>query len=136
MSLDICTMFSAGSLLSSGFQIGWLLWLGTRHCLLSLAPVYLPDLCCPLLSALSSRSFCSSQQGFLLVPFTHTSSKQSHAFPMVGLSTWNSLPSELPIFLRALSPVFFLTLRLLLLAMLELEPMSSFLEEALYKCSI
>src|SRR6218665_1624967 len=47
----------------------------------------------------------------------------------------NGLPSELRIFPRALSPAFFLALRLLFLAVLELgAPLSSFLEETQYKC--
>src|SRR6218665_3329967 len=86
---------------------------------------------------MNSRSLRSSQQGLLLVPFARTSTKQIRAFSVVGPSTRNGLPSELRIFNRTLSPVFFLTLRLLCLAVLVLGALlSSFLEEALYKCSI
>jgi len=66
-----------------------------------------------------------------------TSAKQSRAFSVMGPSIWNGLPSQLRIFPRALSPAFFLNLRLLFLAMLESgAPLSSPLEEALYKCSV
>ena len=106
--------------------------------LLGLAPLHLPELCCPLDSAMSSRSLRSSQQGLLLVPFARTSAKQRRAFSVVGPSIWNWLPSQLrtlpiePCHLR-----FFLNLRLLFLAVLESgAPLSSSLEEALYKCSV
>jgi len=45
---------------------------------------------CSLLSAMSSRSLRSSQQGLLLI---RTSTKQSGAFAVVRPSTWNGLPS-------------------------------------------
>src|SRR6218665_2781735 len=45
--------------------------------------LYLRELCCPLLSAMSSRSLRSSQQGLLLVPFARTSAKQSRDFSVV-----------------------------------------------------
>src|SRR6218665_3358244 len=98
-------MFYAGSLLSSGFhnyRIVSMVW----RCLLGLAPLYLRELCCPLQSAMSSRSLRSSQQGLLQVPFARTSAKQSRAFTVVGPSIWNGLPSKLRIFPRALSPAF------------------------------
>lgn len=103
-----------------------------------LAPLFLCELCCPLLSAMSSRSLRSSQQGLLLVPFARTSTKQSRIFFL-----WWVPRSEMGSFLNfgfCLEPChlrFFLTLRLLFLAVLESGvPLSSFLEEALYKCSI
>ena len=132
MSLCVCTMFSAGSLQVS-YRIASLVW----RCLLGLSPVYLRELCCPLLSAMSSRSLRSSQQP-LLVPFARTSTKQSRAFSVLSSSTWNGLPSQLRIFPRALSPAFFITLRLVFIAVLQESgpPLSSFLEEALYNCSI
>ena len=87
------------------YRIASLVW----RCLLGLGPVYLRELCCPLLSAtcMSSRSLRSSQQSLLLVPFAHTSTKQSRAFSVVDPSIWNGLPSQLRIFPRALSPRFF-----------------------------
>jgi len=39
-----------------------LLW----HCLLGLAPVYLRELCCPLLSAMSSQSLAHSNREYSL----------------------------------------------------------------------
>src|SRR6218665_449248 len=59
------------------YRIASLVWC----CLLGLAPLYLRELCCPLLSAMSSRSLRSSQEGLLFVPFARTSTKQSRAFP-------------------------------------------------------
>src|SRR6218665_637277 len=115
------------------YRIASLVW----RCLVGLAPVYLRELCCPPLSAMSSRSLRSSQQGLLLVPFARTSTKEMGALSVVGPSTWNGLPPELRIFNRTTSPAFFLTLRLLCLTVLVLGALlSSFLEEALYKCSI
>src|SRR6218665_1739535 len=106
MSLNTCLMFSAGSLLSSGFHnymIASLVW----RCLLGLAALYLLELCCPLPSAMSSRSLRSSQQGLLLVPFARTSTKQSRAFSVVGPSIWNGLPYQLQTLPRALSTCVF-----------------------------
>src|SRR6218665_3777248 len=85
------------------YRIASLVW----RCLVSLAPVYLRELCCPPLSAMSSRSLRSSQQGLLLVPFARTSTKQIRAFSVVSPSTWNGLTSELRIFNRTTSPAFF-----------------------------
>src|SRR6218665_1913868 len=64
------------------YRIAFMVW----RCLLGLAPLYLRELCCPLHSAMSSRSLRSSQQGLLLVPFARTSAKQSRAFSVVGPS--------------------------------------------------
>src|SRR6218665_844485 len=94
------------------YIIASLVW----RCLVGFAPVYLRELCCPPLSAMSSRCVLyvlfqifssSSQQGLLLVPFRRTSTKQIRAFSVVGPSTWNGLPSELRIFNRTTSPAFF-----------------------------
>src|SRR6218665_2181795 len=78
-----------------------------RRCLVGLASVYLRELCCRPLSAMSSRSLRSSQQGLLLVPLDRKSTKQTRAFSVVGPSTWNGLPPELRIFNRTTSPAFF-----------------------------
>src|SRR6218665_3323456 len=56
---------------------------------------------------LCSFNLSSSQQGLLLVPFARTSTKQIHAYSVVGPSTWNGLPPELRIFNRTTSPAFF-----------------------------
>src|SRR6218665_1482326 len=110
---------------------------GKWHLILDLAPLYLRELCCPLHSAMNSRSLCTSQQGLLLVPFARTSAQQSRAFSVVCPSIWNRLPSQLRTLSRALSPAFFLNLRLLFLAVLASgAPLSSSLEEVLYKCSV
>src|SRR6218665_1859733 len=107
------------------------------RCLLGLAPLYLRELCCPLHSDMSSRSLRSSHQGLLLVPFARTSAKQSRVFPLwVPRSGMGSLLN----FGFSLEPCrlrFFLNLRLLFLAVLESgAPLSSSLEEALYKCRV
>ena|SRR6218665_111279 len=96
MSLGICTIFSAGSLLSVWFSYRVVSLV--RRCLLGLAPVYLHELCSPLLSAMSSQLLRSSQQGFLLARFIRTSTKLSHVFSEVSPSTWNGFLSELRIF--------------------------------------
>src|SRR6218665_2049723 len=89
------------------YRIASMVW----RCLLGFAPLYLRELCCPLHSAMSSRSVRSSQRGLLLVPFARTSAKQSRAFSVVGPSICNGLPSQLRIFPRALSPAFFSQLK-------------------------
>src|SRR6218665_4088590 len=111
--------FTCGSMTTFVMMLDVLHWLPTEQrisyriaslvwrCLVGLAPVYLRELCCPPLGAMSSRSLRSSQQGLLLVPFAMTSTEQIHAFSVVGLSTWNGLPSELRIFNRTTSPAFF-----------------------------
>src|SRR6218665_107486 len=86
------------------YRIASIVW----RCLLGLAPLYLRELCCPLHSAMSSRSLRSSQQGILLVPFARTSAKQSPAFSVVGPSIFLSQLRTLP---RALSPAFFSQLK-------------------------
>jgi len=55
------------------------------------APTYLVELCGPTLSAQSSRSIRSAEQG-RLVPFAGISTRQKRAFEMVGPSIWNGLP--------------------------------------------
>ena len=62
------------------------------RCLLGLAPTYLVELCGPTLSARSSRSLRSAEQGLLHVPFARTSAMQKRAFAVVGPSVWNGLP--------------------------------------------
>src|SRR6218665_412213 len=129
--LDVLRWLPADQRIS--YRIASMVW----RCLLGIAPLYLREPCCPLHSAMSSRSLRSSQQRLLLVLFARTSTKQSRAFSAVGPSIWNGLPSQLRIFPRALSPAFFLNLRPLFLAVLESgAPLISSLEEALYKCSV
>src|SRR6218665_1060159 len=133
--LNTCLMFSTSSLLEQRISnsIAFLVW----RCLLGLAPLYLRELCCPLLSALSSRLLRSSQQGLLPVPFARTSTKQSRSFSVVGPSIWNGLPSQFRILPRALSPAFFSQLKTALFSRVGVgSALNSSLEEARYKCSI
>src|SRR6218665_3411235 len=74
----------------SSYRITSLIW----RCILGLATVYLRELCCSLLSAMSSRSLRSSQQSLLLVPFARTSTMQSRTFFVVSFSTWNGHHSQ------------------------------------------
>lgn len=92
------------------YRVAALVW----RCLLGLAPAYLRELCFPVLSARGSRSLRSSAQGLLLVPFARTSTAQNRAFSVVGPSTWNSLPLELRLFPRTLSPLLFSHLKTVL----------------------
>src|SRR6218665_2444692 len=105
--LDVLNWLPAKQRIS--YRIASIVW----RCLLGLAPLYLRELCCPLHSAMRSRSLRSSQEGLLLVPFarTCTSAKQSRAFSVVGPSIWNGLPSQLRTLPRALSPAFFSQLK-------------------------
>src|SRR6218665_476032 len=103
--LDVLRSLPAEQRIS--YRIAFIVW----RCLLGLAPLYLRELCCPLLNAMSSRSLRSSQQGLLLVPFARNSTKQSRAFFVVGPSIWNGLPSQLQTLHRALSPAFFSDLK-------------------------
>lgn len=110
------------------YRMASLVWL----CLLDLAIVYLRELCCPLLSAMSSRLLLSSQQGLILVSLSRTSTEQTRAFSVIGLSTL-----KLRIFPKALSSANFSNLKTAPLAVLDLgAPLSSFIEETQYKCSI
>src|SRR6218665_65162 len=114
--LDVLRWLPAEQRIS--YRIASMVW----RCLLGLAPLYLRELCCPLHSAMNSRSLRSSQRGLLLVPFASTSATLSRAFSVVCPSIWNGLPSQLRVFPR-LEPCylrFFLNLlRLLFLAVLE-----------------
>ena len=76
------------------------------RCSLGIAPSYLRELSCPVLSARGSRSLRSSEQG-LLVPFACTSKRQRLAFSVVGPSTWNNLPQALRLLPSTLSSPFF-----------------------------
>ena len=73
--VSICTMFSAGSLLSSGFRL-WYSFIGLTL-LTFIAPVYLRELCClPLV------------QGLPLAHFAGISTRQNRAFSVVSLPTY------------------------------------------------
>src|SRR6218665_1859756 len=65
------------------FRVADLVW----YSLIGQAPAYLTDLCCPSLSARSTRHLRSAEQGLLHmnhIPFARTSTMQSRAFSMVG----------------------------------------------------
>ena len=111
------------------YRIAALVW----RCSLGIAPSYLRELSCPVLSARGSRSLRSSEQGLLLVPFARTSTRQRRAFSVVGPSTWNSLPQALRLLPRTLSSTFFSHLKTALSAALESGAVV-LLEEVLYKC--
>src|SRR6218665_2480227 len=82
------------------YRIASLVW----HCLVGLAPVYLRELCCPPLVAMSSRSLRSSQQGLPLVPFACTSTKQWWAPQPGTASLLNFAFLTEPLHLRFFSP--------------------------------
>src|SRR6218665_2217519 len=98
------------------YRIASLVW----RSLVGLAPVYLRELCCPPLSAMSSRSVRSSQQDLLLVPFTRTPTKQIRVFSVVGHSTWNGFILNFAFLIEPFHLRLFLTLRLLCFPVLVL----------------
>src|SRR6218665_2304754 len=105
------------------------------RCLLGLAPAYLVEFCGPTQSARSSLSLRSAHQGLLHVPFARTSDRQKRAFAVVGPSIWNGLPLSISSLPRTLSHTFLSQLRRFYLVVLGLgAPLSSPLEEVLYKC--
>src|SRR6218665_3050559 len=62
------------------FRIGAMVW----RCILSLAPAYLRDLCCPTPGTRGRSSLRSSEQRLLFVPFARSSTTQARAFSVVG----------------------------------------------------
>src|SRR6218665_2388284 len=125
MSLNTCLMFYIGSLLSSGFHIGLFPWSGAAYLVFTFVS-----------SVVLSIVLCARD------PFTHLNRVFSWSRLLVpplsravlfpcGSSIWNGFSLEI-CHLR-----FFLNLRVLFLAVLESgSPLSSILEEALYKCSV
>ena len=80
------------------FRVAVLVW----YSIIGQAPAYLTDLCCPSLTARSTRHLRSAEQALLHVPFARTSTMQSRAFSVVGPLVWNGLP----LILRSLPRVF------------------------------
>src|SRR6218665_399936 len=80
------------------FREAVLVW----YSLIGQTPAYLTDLCCPSLTARSTRHLRLAEQGLLNVPFARTSTMQSWAFSVVGPLVWNGLPLAL----RSLPRVF------------------------------
>ena len=66
-----------------------------RNCLAGQAPVYLRELCVPVLSIPGRRFLRSATQGDLVVPVARTSMVLHKSFAVVGPSFWNRLPSNL-----------------------------------------
>src|SRR6218665_3705115 len=98
-----------------------------RRCLLGLAPVYLRELCCPLLSSMSSRSLNRVfSWSSLLVPPLSRSALFPWWVPRSGMCSLLNFGSSLEP-----CPCVLLTLRLLFLAVLESgAPPSGYLEQA------
>ena len=87
-----------------------------RNCLAGQAPVYLRELCVPVLSIPGRRFLRSATQGDLVVPVARTSMVLHKSFAVVGPSFWNRLPSKLrnellglslPLFRRRLKTILF-----------------------------
>jgi len=89
------------------FRVDVLVW----NSLIGQAPAYLTDLCCPSLTARSTRHLCSAEQGLLHVPFARTSNMQSRAFSVVDPLVWNGLPLALQSLPRVFSQKFFQQLK-------------------------
>src|SRR6218665_2047812 len=85
------------------------------YSLIGQAPTYLTDLCCPSLSAQSTRNLRSAEQGFPHVPFARTSAMLSRAFSVVGPLVWNGLPLALRSLPRVFSEKFLQQLKTTLL---------------------
>ena len=79
-----------------------------------LLSAYLIDLCCPSLTARSTRHLRSAEQGLLHVPFAHTSTMQNRAFSVVGPLVWNGLPLALRSLPRVFSQKFLQQLKITL----------------------
>jgi len=113
-----------------------------RNCLAGQAPVYLRELCVPVLSISGRRFLRSATQGDLVVPVARTSMVLHKSFAVVGPSFWNRLPINLrnellglslPLFRRRLKTILFD--RGLVLSGRE-RLWGVFLEVALYKFTI
>src|SRR6218665_3522811 len=111
------------------------------HCLLGIAPVYLQELCCPVLTLVGCQALRSSSGGKLLggkllVSRVNTSTMQRRAFSVVAPSMWNPLPSQIRLLPKSYMPLLYKLLKLIFFTVVGLEaPLSSFLEGALYKFS-
>jgi|SRR6218665_2391181 len=63
------------------YRVAVLVW----HCLLSIAPVYLQELCRPVSTLVGRQALRSSSGGKLLVPRVSTSTMQRRAFSVLFL---------------------------------------------------
>src|SRR6218665_670950 len=85
------------------FRSGAMVW----RCILSLAPAYLRDLCCPSPGTRGRSSLRSSEQGLLFVSFARTSTTQARAFSVVGPSVRNGFLLSQKLLPRILSDTFY-----------------------------
>src|SRR6218665_3296668 len=79
--------------------------------LLGFALTYLRDPCCTTMGIPARRSLCSTECGFLIVPFARTTTKQNRVFSVVGPSLWNGLSLAHRLFPRFLSTSFYAHLK-------------------------
>src|SRR6218665_829308 len=117
------------------FFTGYLSSTGTR-CLLGLAPdyMYLRVLCYPTPGTRGCSSLRSMEREIIFVPFSRTSTRQTHAFSMVGAFVWNGILLHCDFFTGFTPTHSILALKLLFLAVLESGALlSSNLKGALYK---
>ena len=92
------------------FRISSLVW----RCLSGAAPLYLQELCSPVVYRSTCRMLRSVTQGLLVVPFSRTATMQQRAFSVVGPTTWNDLPLDLRLLSRNLNSTFYSTLKTVL----------------------
>ena len=109
-----------------------------RNCLAGQAPIYLMELCVPVLSIPGRRFLRSATHGDLVVPMARSSTVLHRSFAMVGPSFWNKLPislrNELLLSFFAPFPQAFENHSLWLWFGVRLgAPLRSDLEETLYK---
>src|SRR6218665_3245559 len=79
--------------------------------LLGLTLTHLRGLCCTTMGIPGRRSLRSTKCSFLIVPFAHTTTKQNHAFSVVGPSLWYGLSLALRLYPRILSNSFYAHLK-------------------------
>ena len=78
-SIGLCLMCFSGLLSSNSSRTDiTVVWWFTK----GLAPAYLRNLRCPVVSALGRRSLYSTDRCVLIIPFVHT--KQNGAFSVLG----------------------------------------------------
>src|SRR6218665_2287214 len=94
------------------FRVAVLVW----YSLISQAPAYLTNLCCPSLSAQSTLHLHSVEQGLLHAPFARTSALHSRAFSVIAPLVWNGLPLALRSLPREFSQKFLQQLKTTLFA--------------------
>jgi len=96
LGIPVSTCFTVGLQLNVKLYSVW-------KSLLGLALAYLRDLCCTTMRMPGLHSLHSNEQGFLIIPFAHTTTKQNHAFSVVDPLLWNGLSLTLLLFPRIVS---------------------------------